>query len=392
MTSYSRWYCLLFLTATVQPGVARAAESVAAFAMKASEFRGLSPEDQKTLLASAFARRLELAKNIQYEAVLTGQNHEYRAGKIGKLVVKLNGSRLRHWKIGESFRVDTIRGGDMSIEPLPVESVASGFDPKAGVGTSTIHFSNTARCFGRIDVSPDPINDSNRYAYWLDGKDTPEQEFFIRYIVEHRKDFEVDASVEGESIRLTLPWKPYWSEKVIGKRSFDLDPHKGFLPVRGDARWEMPDQDGNLSWRNEEFFVENSKLVVDVYMPTRYKELLSASTLGDGLVTVWQTDVSKVEAGNVTPKDLEVPLTEGMEVVDAIKGVFYKVGPDGKPTGKVDRLVGAKSHFGSPGVRDGSAEGGRFMFMITNLGVIIIVGTLAVWRFNHKRPTNERGR
>jgi hypothetical protein len=336
------WALFLFVSLQPQSVAAWEVEGVTAFAMGADEFRRLSSEEQKTLLVSAFERRLELAKNIQYQAVLTGENHEYRAGKVGKLVTRLNGSGLLHWKIGNSFRMDTIRGGGMSVEPLPLESVASGFNAEAAVATSTIHFGNTPRCFGRTDVSPDPINDSNRYAYWLDGKDTAEQEFFIRYIVNHRSDLEVDVS-GVENIRLTVPWKPFWSEKVIGKRSFELDPRKGFLPVRGMARWEILGQDGKSSdWRNEEFFVEASKIVGDVYMPTKYRELLSASTLGDGLVTVWQTDVSKIEAGNVTLKDIEVPFNEGMEVVNAIEGVFYVVGPNGKRL-RQQPLVGPKT-------------------------------------------------
>jgi hypothetical protein len=316
-----------------QPDSAGAGEDVAAFAMGANAFRQQSPEEQKTCLVNAFERRLELAKNIQYQAVQTGANHEYHAGKIGKLVTKLNGSRLRHWRLAGSFRMDTIRGGDMSVEPLPIESVASGFDAQRGIGICTLHVSNTERCFGRIDATPDPINESNRYAYWLDGKDTTEQECFMRYLVEHRADFAIDASGGGETIRLTVPWKPFWSETVIGTRSFELDPRQGFLPVRGKARWEIRERDGSLSWREEEFFVEDSRLVRDVSMPTKYRELIRASTLGDELVTVWQTDVTKIEAGNVTPKDLDVPLIEGMAVVDAIEGISYTVGPNGQRLG-----------------------------------------------------------
>jgi hypothetical protein len=314
-------------------GAAEPGQGSAAFAMSAKEFRKLSFTDQATLLTNALERRLALAKNIQYEVLLTGANHEYRGGKVGKLVGKLNGSRLRHWKIDDSFRMDTIRGGDVSVEPLPVESVASGFDSRSGTGVSTIRIEGTERCFGRIDVTADRICQSNRFAYWLDGKDTSEQEFFVRYLFDQRDHFEIDASEMGETVRLTVPWKPAWANKARGKRAFDLDPRKGFLPVHGEGRWEETEPDGSLSWRQEEFFVPEAKLVKDVYMPTKYRELISASTLGEGLVTVWLMEVSKIEAGNVTPKDLEVPLTPGMEIVDAIKGIFYKVGADGKASG-----------------------------------------------------------
>lgn len=210
-----RLCCLWLLAAMAQSTKAQSMDPHAVFAMSADEFRKLPPGDQKSIVVKAFERRLALSENIQYVATLRGENHEYRDGKIGKPIAKLNGARLRHWRLGNAFRMDTIRGGDMSVKPLPVESVVSGFDPDAGVGTCTVHFSNTTRCFGRIEESPDPITESNRYAYWLDGEDTTEQEFFIRYIVDHQADIAIDDSGRGETIRLAVPWKPFWIGKVI---------------------------------------------------------------------------------------------------------------------------------------------------------------------------------
>lgn len=332
--------CLCLLAAMAQSEKVWGAGPDAAFAMSADEFRKLPYDDQKSIVIKAFERRLALAENIHYAATLKGRNHEYHDGKIGKPLVELNGSRLRHWRLGKAFRMDTIRGGDMSAGSLPVESVASGFDPNTGVGTCAVHFNNTTRCFGRIEGSPDPITESNRYACWLDGEGTAEQEFFIRYVVDHQVDIAIEDSGQSETVRLIAPWKPSWSGEVIGARTYELEPSKGFLPVRGKAGWELRGQDGGMNWRNEEFFVEAEKIVGGVYMPTKYKELIRASTLGAGLVTVWQTEVSKLEAGNVTPRDLEVPLTEGMEIVNAIEGVAYVIGPNGERL-KQRPLIGA---------------------------------------------------
>ncbi len=87
---------------------------------------------------------------------------------------------------------------------------------------------------------------------------------------------------------------------------------------------------GALLWRSEEFLVEECRLVGDVWMPTKLKEQIRASPTGPDHITVWETEVTKIEADTVTADDLIVRLPEGAEVVDALQGKSYVVGPGGE--------------------------------------------------------------
>jgi hypothetical protein len=239
--------------------------------------------------------------------------------------------------------MDTDRGGaDVSN---PDEFVSSGFNAIDGVARITVRQSQRAKTAGRIDVNQDSLIYSNRYAYWLDGKHHPEGEFLFRYLVEHPNSYTLEAPVDQDKVRLTVPWQPLFRKTPLGTRQFVLDPRKGFLPVRGKARWDEPGSPP--SWRTEEFVVEASQLVGDVWMPTKLKEMISSSNGDNNTVAVWIMDVTKIESGNVTAKDLKVSFSKGMEIVDAIKGIAFVVGENGQPT-RVERLVGARPQTALP--------------------------------------------
>ena len=323
----SRRLILPMTVALIGLVMAAEADGEAAFSISAEAFRRLSPADQKTLVANALEHRLQHAENLSYEALQRGRIHEYRNGTVGDKQVDLNGRRDRHWRLGNSFRMDTDRGGvDVSD---PNEFQVSGFDPAAGVGRSTIRLSETDRTFGRIDAEPNPIVETNRYQYWLDGEHTSSGEYLIRDLVDHRDRFAIEVPEGQDKVQLTVPWQPRWSDSPVGTRAVVLDPRKGFLPIQGKGRWETKKSDGKLAWRVEEFVVEASRLVGDVWMPTKLRELIGGSPLGEGKIAVWEIEVESLEAGTVTPEDLVVPFPEGMEIVDAIKGVSYTVGQDG---------------------------------------------------------------
>jgi len=318
---------MLFVAAVSLP--LRAEEKLAAFSMSIDEFVQLAEVDQKSLLASAFEHRLQHAKNIHYEALMLLNVSEYdaEAEKPGKVLARLNGSRLSHWVLGDSFRLDTARGGAEVANP--VQFVAVGFDAESGVVRSTVHFSDRDRSFGRIGVEKDRINNFNRYSYWLNGEHIPQGDFIIRDLLDSRAQYRIEVPVESDRVHVTIPWTPYGSS---GSRTFLLDPEKGFLPVHGKGCWELDRSNGKKSWRTEEFFVVESQLVDDVWMPTRLKEVIRASTLDAAKANVYNITVSEIEAGTVTPEDVEVPFSIGMEIVDAIEGVAYVVGPMGERT------------------------------------------------------------
>ncbi len=324
------------------PGVrAEDAKPRAAFAMSIEEFRRLSPVDQKAIVKGAFERRLELARNIHYEALQTGQIHRYKDGRLGEPYFRLKGRRYRHWRLGDSWRIDSEKGGYDVSEPTDFGKCS--FDASAGVRRSTLKYKEWPRLFGRIDVRPHVDLHENRYAYWLDGKtDARSQaDYLIRDVIDWFDQCQLEAPVTPNLVRLTIPWRPIWSKKPIGTRQFDLDPAKGFLPIRGKAHCEMKRERARTMWRHEEFSVEDASLVGDVWMPIRLKEMIRASSGSPDQAAIWETRVNRIEAGKVTAKDLEVPFPEGTEVQDAIHGTFYVVGPGGRRI-KERPLVGAR--------------------------------------------------
>ncbi len=351
----------------------------AAFAMSINEFRQLSPADQKALLARAFKHRLEHAKNIYFEVQVRQGGYEFRNDQVGKRVFDLNGRNYRLWRLGDVYRMDSERGGVDIAKPN--EFISDGFDPGAGIGKSTVRFSGNTRSFGRIDVEPDVAVEDNRLAYWLDGKHVPWGEYLFRYLVDHKDSYTIEEPVDQNMVRLTVPWQTIYSLEPWGKREFTLDPSKGFLPICGKAHWETNKFSGGITaWRTEVFVVEASKLVGDVWMPMKLKEVISGNTLR-GKCNVLETKVTKIEWGTVKAQDIEFLFSPGTEVVDAIKGVTYVVGPNGEPT-NVQRIGSTRPEFASPKAPNRNKN---MVSILIGTGLLIVVAMMITWKFLGKR-------
>ena len=217
----------------------------------------------------------------------------------------------------------------------------------------------------------------NRYAYWLDGKagKWSQADYFIRDVMDQFESCKLETHPEQNEVRLEIAWQPYWTTEPIGSRQLDLDPTKGFLPVRGYARFELKRKNADPMWRHEEFSVVESMLVGDVWMPSKLREVIRASSAGPDQAVVWETKVARIEAGTVTPADLEVSFPEGTEVQDAIKGVFYVVGPDKKHS-KLHPLIGFNSPGSQPPARP-RPWGVPWIIIVANLVLVaIVVGIL----------------
>jgi len=359
----------------------RAADK-AAFAMPVVQFRQLDPAEQKALLLSAFEHRLEHAKNIYFEVQLRMAGHGYKNGQVGKQVFELNGRNYRLWRLDDSYRIDAERGGTDVAKPD--EFLSSGFDPREGVGKSTAQFSGNDRTFGRIDSVPDTSTEDNRLAYWLDGKHVPMGEYLFRYLVDHKDSYTIEVPSDQNMVRLTVPWQTIYSTEAWGMKEFILDPSKGFLPVKGKARWETDKLAvGRTSWRTEDFVVEASQLVGDVWMPTMLKELVGSSSGRADTRNVLETKVTKIQWGAVMPKDLEIAFPPGMKVVDAIKGETYVVGPNGEPT-RVERVVGAREGVNLPKALT-PARKKNVLFIWIGAGLLIVVAMLVLGKLLRKR-------
>src|SRR5262249_39617975 len=162
------------------------------------------------MMVAAFEHRLKHSRNIRYAAQVRIRICEYNDGRIGKVVTEINGENLTHWRLGDSYRVDSERGGP-NVEGN-LQRVTNGFDAGQGVNRSTLRVDGKSRVFGRIDSSQDPITEENRYLYWLDGKHTQFGQSLINYLVEQKGKHESTITANGLVV-LTVPWQPRWSDK-----------------------------------------------------------------------------------------------------------------------------------------------------------------------------------
>jgi hypothetical protein len=364
-----------------------AVEKPVPVSMSAEEFSRLSVADQNTLLLRVFQRRLEHARNIHYdveEFVKGYENHDGEPGRpVGGKGVRV---LFRNWRLGNSYRMDANKYG----KPDDVgffSCVTSGFDADEGVGRSTARINGKQPAVGRIDSQQDTATRDNDYNYWLDGDYPSWQEYLFRYILSRKSEFEIKSPVEGNEVQLTVAYQPAWAKKPGGERVFLLDPKKGFLPVRGTSRWEEVRKEGKRSWRVEKFTVEESRLVGDVWMPIKLKLMISASTLPDA-ISVNEMKVSQIEYGNVTPSDLTVVFTKGMQIVDAVKGVAYIADANGDPAGPVQPL-------GMPaGLPTPVPERQSRVVMFSLLGILAVssVGLLLLRRWRKKSRLNLSAR
>ncbi len=330
------WSIVIVFSGVISSGqIALSAENPQPISISAARFSQMSSADQKMLLIRVFERRLEHAKNLYYKVDTFSKNHEDLDGEVGKPLNDASSRRFQYeqWGLGNSYRIDTNKYRQPKLDELYVW-MASGFDADQGVGRSTGRVKGKEKTYGRIDTKHNPAVGDNQYRYWLNGDYPRWQEYLFRYLLSRRGEFEIEAPVEGDKVRLTVGYQPSWAKESGGKRAFLLDPQEGFLPIRGDSRWDgSPGRDGRPQWRVEKFTVTQSKLVGDVWMPIEMRFAIACSAATVPGFTVYDMTVSKIEGGKVTPADLEVPFTEGMFVVDAIKGVSYKAGPDGQPRG-----------------------------------------------------------
>jgi hypothetical protein len=100
---------------------------------------------------------------------------------------------VSHWRLGESDRIASEKGGPDAQKPG--EFAESGFDSVTGVATSMVRFDAEPRIFGRIDRHEGGERREDRYAYWLDGKPSRKNEagFLIRCLLDQFGHWTLDS-------------------------------------------------------------------------------------------------------------------------------------------------------------------------------------------------------
>jgi beta-lactamase regulating signal transducer with metallopeptidase domain len=324
--------------------------------MSAWEFSIMPVEEQRALLARVFQRRLEHSRNLYYEVEQLGQSFENDNGKPGKFWKGNAGAlvQFRHWRLGDSARMAATTGKFHS-------GYSSGVNAEEGLArNNTIYTDRKRPPYGQVQYATYDPNDGNSYVYWLTGskysrddEDSVYTGHLFQILLEHKDDMKIAALIPTDKVLLTVPWKP-WRTAVPGaKRTFLLDPRKGFLPVHCESHYDdPPTQDHPPMWRDEKFDVEESRLVGDVWMPIKIREEVAASSVPN-MISVTQWKVTRIEHGTVKPADLVVPFTEGMHVDDTVLGISYTADAQGRPTGGV-KLAPQWNCKPPPGWKQGS--------------------------------------
>jgi hypothetical protein len=301
--------------------------------MSAEEFSQLSLQEQRDLLVRVFQRRLKHSQNLYYESELRCTIYENENGEPGSLARSRPSSRrvFRHWRRGDSFRMDSDFYRDANATG-PASISSFGFNAEEGIGRNTTTLPDGEHPpQGQVQYSAYGDN-GNWYVYWFDRTGARPDPFLgeplFPYLIARKNELEIRTPADGNKIELTVPWQPDWARKPGGKRRYVLDPEKGFLPIRCESRFDDVKPDGRPVWRVEEFVVEETKLVGDVWMPTSLSNTTIASTAPD-TICVYRTRVPRIQQGSVKPDDLFVPFTKGMQIADTVEGITYTADANG---------------------------------------------------------------
>lgn len=363
---------VLIAAVAVAPGRPLRGAEKARFAMSAAEFAGLSDDARKVLLHEAFSHRLGHGRNIHFESLQVLRNHHFADGEPKEVVWAGLKNGYRYWRLGDSYALETRQYGDPKNEE-PQSVNRSNFDAETGLVRGTVNSPELKKGLGAISPRKDPQAVTVRYVYWLDGEKQGYAEHLFRNLVDSRDSYEVRVDQERGRVELEVPWRPKGFPKADGTWTYQLDPSKGFLPVEGRGHWQVTDPSSPERpaehWRTEQFWVQDSKLVGDCWMPTALREVVRASTAEKDVATVYETKVSKVEQGGVTPEDLVVEFGDRRWVTDRVKGMSYYTDPQGQP--RPDTVVSV-TETGPPVPGGGSGSFTTEALLLFNLAVFAL--------------------
>jgi hypothetical protein len=353
--------------------------------MPIADFRALPRERQAAVVVAAIQHRLERTLNLRYDLEVFFFTHRGEDAGPYSPRPQDNLQRYRFWWLDGSYRMerDDYFGG--ILKDRPDECVTNAFDAAQGVNRGLVNAASLRNTYARIDVKQDElVVTRNRYSFWFDGRRSHAGEHFLRYILDHGDALTVDASDHGEAtIVVTLPWAHNWDGQIDGEHRLHLDPLRGFMPVRTFARWE----DATHDWRSNAWHVLESRLVGEVWMPTRLQEVRRGSRLDPGTASCYQITVSSIEQGRVVPEDLYLEFPRGTEVVDAIRGVGYVVGPHGEET-QLEPLIGASAVIEANWLEE-QDERASSWFSLWTLNVVVAFGALVIWLYRRARSARK---
>lgn len=346
--------------------------SLAAELGVSEHLQSLPDSERDDLLAIMLTSRREMQQNIEVVSETRIYNTEFINGAPTKTQTADSGwFKYEFWFRGGSYRLRSNWFESQVIDEREWTSTAS-YLADEGVGRILSEVPGTGNAYARIAPMHDGPVRNNRAILLLNSTGhVPSSEFLLDSLLRARNEWTVQFLPDSSLIEFKIPYAIEGRNegKPIGDRIVSLDSNRGMLPISSHLHWR-----DNLGWREEVSKFLDPKLYANLWLPTRFEEVVRSSTGEPNQCSHYDTVISNVRIGSVEREDLIVKFPPGTEVVDDYLGISYVEGePNSKtPLGKIANL--------SDTGRQSPVSGGKSWLIWINIFAIVSIVTLAVYR------------
>ena len=298
-------------------------------------FATMSNRERTAHLTQVFEKRMKHADNLAYTLE---SSMGYRKFKEPNTDVVVSRKVIEHKILKDSYtmQIDAppdVRGGGYH------QLISIFSDGKEGVTKNYLNSPpDTGDAFwGRIDTKEDPITRENYYTAWLNDNfnygysPQPTGDYFLfPGLLRYKDHWKIAVDSIERVVKLSSPYpQVFIADEFVGIRKLTLDPEKGFMPLIEEYRWDAKFQNTN-DWYEGGFFVEDSVLVGDVWMPVKVTSYFRTPSHQENEVLI-KMNIAEMKQGQVSKSDMSLKFPEGTSVVDAINGIAYKTDARGNP-------------------------------------------------------------
>jgi len=336
-----------------EPSSGKTTPPAAPVSMTAVAFGKLSNAEQRDLLVKAFGQHLEQGRNLFYETEQVYRafdSDNWEPGKPTKRYDPYHRCLYRCWRLGDSYKTEMFQYDDPKQTDFHYSVDVENAQERIGRNVAIYKHGEENQTQGFVDYPRREPEIDERFPTFPSPDElvscSGSQQYFFEYLMARKDTYEIKSPVSGDKVQLIVPRHGH-------KQVFLLDPQKGFLPIRFEARGDIPAAKGRERfWSEVRFEVQESRLVDNIWMPIKMR---SRSLCSQGVLTISETKVSRTAVGSVTRGDLLLPFTKGMPVVDVIEGITYTADAQGNATGPVKDDLNWK-HDPPEGWRKGMIE------------------------------------
>jgi hypothetical protein len=343
------WICILALILTEL--CLSVLEAKGADQVRAQDLAGLSQEDRIAVMKSLLERRIDKLRNIEVDSETRIYNRKFINGKvIGDRFADGGWYEFKTHHCDGSYRVKS--SWFTSQAATAADSTAiSHYDERTGIVRIVAQQHNYRDHEGRIGLEHLPSMHSNRAALLILGISFVMQDnaldkcdFLLPSLAACSDQWQVDVNVQEQQVVISHPFRIAFVDTGTGTRKVYFDAVKGMLPVRvaidwsGDLVTSVEPRRVTPAWREERIVMDEAKDFGGFWMPARIEERVRASSTSPDVCAIYLTKVKQFFFGRVKKEDLEVKFPRDTKVVDNVKNVFYRTGPDGEPSGPINPI------------------------------------------------------